>query len=228
MTLAPPHESEAHRINRLDRSRRRRRSRYVGMVASDSGGVPVTPNASDSQIDQFSVAESLWCLGDESALAAAYEAHGSLIYTYCRRSLSDPDAAADCTQDVFVSAWRSKERFDPAKGSLAAWLTGIAKFRVLDAYRAAGRRPTPVDTDGTQVADPTSGADQLIEQLLVQHALDSLSPRARQVVELAFYSDLTQAEIADRLQLPLGTVKSDVRRALTTLRSHFEGGDSNV
>lgn len=198
------------------------------MVATDAGGVPVTPAAPEALDDAFAVAEALWCRGDESALAAAYQAHGSLIYTYCRRSLSDPDAAADCAQDVFVSAWRSKERFDPTKGSLAAWLTGIAKFRVLDAYRAAGRRPVPVDTSDNDAADPETAADRLIEQMLLQHALEALSPRARQVVELAFYSDLTQAEIADRLQLPLGTVKSDVRRALNTLRSHFEGGDANV
>ena len=227
MSPASPHNPDLRGTNRVERARRRRRSRYVGMVATDAGGLPVTPEASESN-DAFAAAEAMWCRGDEAALAAAYQAHSSLIYTYCRRSLSDPDAAADCTQDVFVSAWRSKERFDPAKGSLAAWLTGIAKFRVLDAYRAAGRRPTPVDNEGNDAADPSSAADQLIEQLLVQHALDSLSPRARQVVELAFHSDLTQAEIADRLQLPLGTVKSDVRRALTTLRSHFEGGDANV
>ncbi len=77
------------------------------------------------------------------------------------------------------------------------------------------------------IPEPPVG-DALADRLLVAHALDALSPRARQVVELAFYSDLTQTEIAARLDLPLGTVKSDMRRALQRLRTHLEGGAADV
>ena len=76
--------------------------------------------------------------GGESALKAAYDAHGSLVYSYCRRTLPE-DRAKDVTQDVFVSAWKARDRFDPSRGSLAAWLIGITKNRIIDNHRAEQR-----------------------------------------------------------------------------------------
>ena len=202
-------------------------SRYRGLMADDVSDLA----------GREAAAEAAWIQGDDDALRRAWEVFGSLVFTYCARGLRDRDRAADCAQETFVSAWRSRERFDPTKGSLAGWLTGIARYRVIDAHRAAARTPLPVDDAGVEAAagagDATTGgtvvpeppvADVLADRLLVAHALDALAPRARQVVELAFYSDLTQAEIAARLELPLGTVKSDMRRALQRLRTHLEGG----
>jgi RNA polymerase sigma-70 factor (ECF subfamily) len=169
-------------------------------------------------------AEAAWIAGHDDALRLAWEQYGSLVFTYCARALSDRDAAGDCTQETFVSAWRFRDRFDPSKGTMAAWLVGIARYRVLDAYRASLRAPTPsVVADDPDRAGPDLAApDVLADRLLVAHALDTLAPRARRVVELAFYSDLTQTEIAAKLDLPLGTVKSDMRRALLRLRTHLE------
>ena len=152
---------------------------------------------------------------------------GTLVFTYCVRALGDRERAADCTQETFVSAWRSRHRFDPAKGSLPGWLVGIARYRVLDAHRASARVPMPGLTDAVaDASDPRPGPTEgLADRLLLAHALEVLSPRARQVVQLAFYSDLSQTEIASRLDLPLGTVKSDMRRALQRLRHALEGGD---
>lgn len=179
-------------------------------------------------------ATAAWVAGDESALRLAWEQFGGLVHTYCSRSLADKDLAADCTQETFLSAWRSRERFDPARGSLAGWFLGIARFRVLDIYRAAPRVPTPREPGG----EPAGGghdagiegpeADQLADRLLMAHALETLSPRARSVIELAFYSDLAQTEIAEKLGVPLGTVKSDMRRGLQRLRAHLEGGDTDA
>lgn len=174
------------------------------------------------------LAERAWLAGHESALRVAYDQYGKLIYTYCVRSLNDRDAANDCTQETFVSAWRSRERFDPSKGSLASWLMGIARYRVMDAYRANARTPTPAAEVEPAVAVAADDTSVVADRLLVAHALDQLPGRARQVVELAFYSDLSQSEIAERLDLPLGTVKSDMRRALQRLRCHVEGGASDV
>ena len=92
--------------------------------------------------------------GDDEALSAAFAAgvdgamrrvwdrYGTLVHTFCIRSLSDRDLAADCTQETFISAWRSRDRFDPALGSLPAWLLGIARHRVHDAYRTRARTPS--------------------------------------------------------------------------------------
>jgi RNA polymerase sigma-70 factor (ECF subfamily) len=160
-----------------------------------------------------------WLAGDDDALRLAYELFGTMVFTYCGRSLFDRDAVADCTQETFVSAWRSRDRFDPAKGRLGAWLIGIAKFRVLDAYRAGARTPTPTgDVEGLTVSSAVPSEDRLADQLLLAQALEHLHPRVRDVVELAFYSDLTHAEIAARTGIPLGTVKSDLRRGLERLR----------
>ncbi len=174
------------------------------------------------------LAEMAWLAGDERALRAAWDQFGKLVFTYCARQLSDRDAASDCTQETFVSAWRSRERFDPAKGSLASWLLGIARYRVLDVYRATAKLPTPSSDPDLGEEPRADQAAAVADRLLVAHALDQLPERARRVVELAFYSELSQSEIAERLDLPLGTVKSDMRRALLRLRGHLEGGEPGV
>ena len=187
----------------------------------DDEDVPDEPDRADDDL------AAAWVAGDEGAVRQAWDRYGTLVFTYCSRSLADRGAAADAVQETFVSAWRSRHRFDPARGTLPAWLLGIARYRVLDAYRGASRVPTTGAADDlVDQPDPASAApDVLADRLLVAQALDTLGPRPRQVVSLAFYSDLTQTEIAAKLALPLGTVKSDMRRALQRLRTHLEGGD---
>ena len=196
-----------------------RRRGYGARVAT--GHDDDAPDAADD------VVASAWVAGDESAVRLAWERYGSLVFTYCSRSLADRGAAADAVQETFVSAWRSRDRFDPHIGTLPAWLLGIARYRVLDAYRRAARTPATgvVDALADQPDPDRPTPDVLADRLLVARALETLGPRARQVVSLAFYSDLTQTEIASKLDLPLGTVKSDMRRALQRLRTHLEGGD---
>lgn len=188
-------------------------ARYGGGVRTE---VPPGHRGLDEQV------EAAWSAGDDTALQQAYECFGSLVFTYCVRALGDRELAAECTQDTFVSAWRSRDRFDAALGSLAGWLLGIARYRVIDTQRRTARLAAPVD-ELPETADGTDHADDVAHQLLVARALESLPGRAREVVELAFYSQLSHSEIADRLQLPLGTVKSDVRRALAQLRATLGG-----
>lgn len=204
------------------RSRQPRRGsnvRYRDAVRAE----PASREAADDAV------AGRWVAGDEVALRLAYEQFGTLIFTFCSRALVDRGAAADCTQETFLSAWRSRDGYDPKRGSLAGWLMGIARFKVLDAYRAAARIPAPRDDlAGDDVTEADAYDDQLADRLLIAHALEALSPRARRVVELAFYSDLTQTEIAETTGLPLGTVKSDLRRGLLRLRSHLEGSEGNA
>ena len=168
--------------------------------------------------------EAAFVRGDESALKAAYDAHGSLIYSYSRRSLGE-DRAKDVTQEVFVSAWRARERFDPAKGSLGGWLMGITKNRVIDNVRAEKRHSdrrsdaepgdTPVESEVETVGD----------RMLVAEALARLPERSRTMIEMAFLEDLTHQQIAERTTLPLGTVKSDIRRGLARIRRELGAHD---
>lgn len=217
-----PSESVSLRVDRRPtRLRRAPRGYGSAVTPGDDEDVPDEPDRVDEAL------AAGWVAGDEAAVRQAWDRYGTLVFTYCSRSLADRGAAADAAQETFVSAWRSRHRFDPAKGTLPAWLLGIARYRVLDAYRSASRTPaTGVADDVADRPDPERPApDVLADRLLVARALDTLGPRARQVVSLAFYSDLTQTDIAAKLDLPLGTVKSDMRRSLERLRSHLEGGD---
>ena len=162
--------------------------------------------------------------GTEQGLSAAYSAHGSLIHTLCARA--HPKAAADITQEVFLAAWKARDRFDPSRGPLAAWLVGIAKNKIVDTYRKEGRQvPEARDDDGSRVdrvAEGKAPIDQLADRLLVTEALATLPERPRHIVQLAFFDDLTHEQIAEQTSVPLGTVKSDIRRGLARLRRYLE------
>lgn len=189
--------------------------------------VPVPPRDTSETGDDDALTLA-FAAGVDGAMRQVWDRYGTLVHTFCIRSLSDRDAAADCTQETFISAWRSRDRFDATRGSLPAWLMGIARHRVHDAYRARARTPRPdaVDERPT-VADGVAEreSEELVERLLVADALATLPERPRRVLELAFYSGLSQREIAERTEQPLGTVKSDMRRALLRLRTVLERGD---
>jgi RNA polymerase sigma-70 factor (ECF subfamily) len=163
--------------------------------------------------------------GDDDALRQIYERHGALVYGYCRKAVG-ADLAADATQEVFVAAWRSRERFDASRGGLAGWLVGIARFKVVDQIRARERHPSPTaDTPEPATSEP-SDLDRVADRMLVDAALAQLPKRARSVLELAFLGDHTHVEIAEKTGIPLGTIKSDIRRGLARLRAELEGFDA--
>jgi RNA polymerase sigma-70 factor (ECF subfamily) len=154
--------------------------------------------------------------GDEAAIHEIYAAHGRAILSYLRRAVGPADAE-DVLQTVFYEAWRSATTtLDPTR-RLDAWLFGIARNRAIDHLRR--RRgtapleavPETVGQDGRDLAEQYAQAER------VRRALDTLSPEQRQVLELAFFADLTQTEIARRLAVPLGTVKARVFRGLRRL-----------
>ena len=180
-------------------------------------GVDAHDSADGELADEFAE-------GGDASLEAAYRRYGSLVHGFCVKAVG-PERAADATQETFVAAWRSRERFDPTRGSLGAWLLGIARFKAIDQVRADERADRlvrrVVELEGTRSAELASVA----EQLLVADALASLPERPRQVLELAFFSDLTHAQIAESTGYPLGTIKSDIRRALHRLRRDLESLD---
>lgn len=163
--------------------------------------------------------------GDEEALAQVYKEHGALVYSFCRRQLG-PETGRDITQEVFTSAWKARHRFDAERGSIKSWLMGIAKNRVVDHYRSQARRPQLAD--GVEIHDQQDESgihnkvDRVADRMILASAMTELSDRARSVVELAFYHQLTHPEIATQTGLPLGTVKSDIRRSLTKLKTELE------
>lgn len=162
--------------------------------------------------------------GDDRALEAVYRRWSALVFTLALRSLGDRGDAEDVTQKTFVSAWTSRASYDPAKAKLATWLVTIARRRIADMHEARAR-VRALQEELVRVADPDdmvqAGID-LADRLLLADELERLEPDARDVVRLAFYDDLTHQQIAERLSMPLGTVKSHIRRSLSRLRSRLE------
>lgn len=154
--------------------------------------------------------------GDEAALVECFQAHGPLIRSYLRRFVR-PQDVEDLQQIVFAEVWRSRHRFDPAR-SLPAWILGIAHKRAVDQLRMRTLQTVPLDV----IADPTGAdgrayGDSLAERDQVQRALAKLPEPQRQAIELAYYGDLTQREISERLSVPLGTIKARTARGLRRL-----------
>jgi RNA polymerase sigma-70 factor (ECF subfamily) len=162
--------------------------------------------------------------GDASALASAYRNWGPLVYTLALRSLGHVQDAEDVTQRVFIAAWRGRAGFDPDRANLAAWLVGIARHCIADAHAARTRTsafPMPSEGEG----EPAAPVVELGDRVLIADEIARLSPDAQRVVRMAFYDDLTHRQIGERLGMPLGTVKSLIRRSLERMRKRLEVPD---
>ncbi|MEU6820276.1 sigma-70 family RNA polymerase sigma factor [Streptomyces atriruber] len=159
--------------------------------------------------------------GDERCLTAAYRRWGRLVHRLAGRALGDGPDAEDVTQQVFLAAWRGRHGYRPGAGGLAGWLVGITRHKVADTLAARTRRAVLVTAVGARQGAPSVGgpcADQVLDRVLVQRELANLPPAQQLVLRLAFYEDLTQSQISRRTGLPLGTVKSHMRRGLHALR----------
>ena len=164
--------------------------------------------------------------GDHEALAELYRQHAALVYTVAVRMIGDHHEAEEITQRVFVGAWRSRGTIDPDRGSAAAWLIGITRNTVADSRAERARTIRGLHAVSAEPVADASGPSLdagVADRLLVAHALAQLGEPRATVLRLAFGEDLTQAQIAGRLGLPLGTVKSHVRRGLLQMRDTIKG-----
>lgn len=165
--------------------------------------------------------------GDDLSLARVYRRYASLVHTVAMRALGNADEAAEVTQQVFIAAWQSRERYSQAGGTLAGWLMGITRHKIADAWSARERERRVVDR-AKAAFDPsgTAPAASLTDRMLLLDELSRLGEPQGRILRLAFYDGLTHAEISEQLALPLGTVKSHIRRSLTRLRSRLELDDA--
>lgn len=177
-----------------------------------------------ARVREVSAVETAFTRGDEAALKTIYDTHARLVYSYCRRSLTD-ERAKDVTQDVFVSAWKGREKFDPSRGSLPAWLMGITKNRLIDNVRAENRHSSRRATSEPGDVGVEAETERIGDRMLVADALKTLSVRARTAIELAYFEGLSHQQVSERTDLPLGTVKSDIRRGLASIRTLVEVTD---
>jgi RNA polymerase sigma-70 factor (ECF subfamily) len=178
--------------------------------------------------------------GDERAIGALYDRYGQVLYAVAYRIVGQRADAEEIVIDAFAQAWRAAPTFEATRGSVAGWLTMIARSRALDLVRARARREritAAAAADdlhgspglGSWRPDPSASYDHDERRRRVQDALQVLSPPQRQAIELAFFEGLSQSEIAERIEEPLGTVKTRVRLGMQKLREalrpfYFERG----
>ncbi|MEU9859408.1 sigma-70 family RNA polymerase sigma factor [Streptomyces sp. NPDC047971] len=168
--------------------------------------------------------------GDEHCLVLAYRRWGGLVHTLASRTIGDPREAEDVTQQVFLAAWRGHRSYRPERGPVPAWLVGIARRKIADALSARTRRTALIAAAGAALPPSTAtadGPDHVLDRVVVAGELARLPGAQRDVLTLAYFGDLTQAQIARRTGLPLGTVKSHARRGMQRLRCRLapDAGD---
>jgi RNA polymerase sigma-70 factor (ECF subfamily) len=159
--------------------------------------------------------------GDASALAELYDAHAGAVYSLARRIVTVPEDAEDVTHDVFAQAWKTAANYDAVRGAVAAWLLMITRSRAIDLLRRR-RSSAAGGDDVAAIPDPGPDVEYIAaneEQVAAtRDAVQQLPDEQRRTLELAYYEGLTHMEIAARTSTPLGTVKTRIRSALTSLR----------
>ena len=161
--------------------------------------------------------------GDQSAFAALYDATSPAVFGTVLRVLRDRAQSEEVTQEVYLEAWRTAARFDPARGSARTWLVTMAHRRAVDRVRAAQASAVRDERAGLRDQQrPYDSVSEAVEQRLeredVRRALGSLTAVQREAVALAYYGGRTHTEIAAELRLPLGTVKTRLRDGMIRLR----------
>ncbi|HRE91676.1 MAG TPA: sigma-70 family RNA polymerase sigma factor [Myxococcota bacterium] len=191
-----------------------------GLATRDAENDPpieVAPALTDGERDVADLA--LLVRGDRQALARLYDRHAPLLLALGVRLLSDRREAEDVLHDCFVELWRHAGDYDPRRASVKTWIALRMRSRCIDRLRSAGwtRRETVPERTLESVAAPahSDGADS--DRL--EKALDELPPEQREVLRLTYFEGLSSSEIAEKIRIPIGTVKSRVRAAMTRLRT---------
>lgn len=195
------------------------------------GAARGTPTVGDAQLCAWIAAV---VDQDERALAALYDATFSRVFGLVHRMLRHAALAEEVVEDTYFQVWRQAVRFDPARGRPLTWLLAMARSRAIDALRSEARfQHDAVDEEGAlALPSPVVPVDELLD--LAHHCADLhqalmlLGAQPRQLVSMAFFRGLSHDEIAEQTQLPLGTVKSQIRRALMSLRQILGPGAAPV
>jgi RNA polymerase sigma-70 factor, ECF subfamily len=202
---------------------------FVGRVSSVVNGAPLEPQLPPARRLEWQTATDAelaagLASGDEMCLEESYRRWAHLIYAVAFRSLNSATDAEEVTQQVFIGAWRSRSNFRPASGSLPSWLIGICRHRIADRQRARGRdlrliQTMSSDLDVRLESEPIA---TVVDRLVLADEIERLPDPRGTILQLAFWEGRSYPQIAEQLDLPLGTVKSHARRALLHLRTRLE------
>lgn len=173
--------------------------------------------------------------GDQDALAELYDCTAARLLGFAMLIVKDQQDAEEVACDVYLQVWQAPLRYDAARGSVLAWLLGICRARAIDRYRRRRARSPgevaavePMACVGAPDAEPCDLLQKLEQGSAIRRALERLSPIRRQLLSLAFFQGLSHEEISIKTNLPVGTVKSHIRRALATLRGQLGPSDRDV
>lgn len=173
-----------------------------------------------------------WCAliasaasGDAAALGLLYDQSSALVYSVAMRILQNGQDAEEVALDVFTQVWRGSAAYDAHRGSPSSWLVMLTRSRAIDRLRTRRARfseEAVTEIDGLPPG-PRADDSEAVDRHTVSAALSKLSPEHRDLLELAFYSGFSHAELAERLNLPLGTVKTRIRLAIVKMRDLLRG-----
>lgn len=179
------------------------------------------------------------CRKRPGAMAALYDRYGAILFAMCIRSLKDHAEAEDLLMDVFIELWERADRYDAGRGSPRTYIFGVARSRIIDRLRARRSRDvlgrvadSAAQRDGRAnpalFDNPLSAAMLAESRARVAAALQSLSPDQRAALEMVYFDAMTHVEISQRLDTPVGTIKSRIRQALIQLRKLLGVGDAGA
>jgi RNA polymerase sigma-70 factor (ECF subfamily) len=190
----------------------------IRFMYRETGLVNASPQSSQDDGTLLSLVKR----GDEYAMASLFDRYSRVVYSVALRVLRDPASAEDILQEVFMQLWRSPDSFVATRGSLGGWLAVISRNRSIDALR----RKKPVEPiNELSLAGPYNLANEAERNNMMERArgvIIKLPAEQRKTLEMAFFDGLTHSEIAEMTGDPLGTVKTRIRSALTTLRKAFQ------
>lgn len=165
--------------------------------------------------------------GDRAAFAEVYDQLADRVFGVVRRVVRDPAMSEEVAQEVFVEAWRTAARFDAERGNVTAWIVTMARRRAVDRVRhEQSQRNRVAELNEQPVARPADPADEVVASMdvtRVRSAVSELPAEQREVIEMSFLEGLAHGDIAERLDLPLGTVKGRARGGLKKLRGRLGG-----
>lgn len=160
---------------------------------------------------------------DREAFELLYERYVRPIFGLALRRLRDRQRAEDAVQETFAAVWRSAQSYRPERGPAAPWLYTVARNAIVDRQRAKVELPAEIPDTASAEAGPADRAETSFVSWRVHRALEELPEKEREVLELAYWSELSQSEVAAYLHIPLGTVKTRTRSALARLADLLEG-----
>lgn len=160
--------------------------------------------------------------GDKTAVQACLKQYGGLVWSIAKRMSATTEDAEDATQEIFIEIWKNASRFDETKSSEPTFISMIARRRLIDRLRMAQSRPAPFSIEDLSEELGDSSNDRLQSFVEARQAFDALlklEPEQRDILKLSIFFGLSHKEISDRIGMPLGTVKANVRRGLIRMRT---------